>query len=167
MSLAQTLTEEFKRVAGAEDIKLEDLTQEVASATNYTTRQIYNFRTGKWPLPSELIPYFCMRFKSRTLLNSLIAICDRAPVDVPETYDIAKLSLDAVRSTLKHYDNFLQAFDDRKITKQEFEALNESADKVVTMVTTFQSIARQAYESQHPEEELPQFTFAERGRASR
>lgn len=167
MSIAHTLNEEFRRVAKEEDITLEQLTEEIASATNYTTRQLYNFRSGKWPIPSELIPYFVMRFKSRAVLNALIGLCDSVPVEVPEQYNLAKLSSDAVRSTLVYYEQNLSAFDDGKISRNELNELRESGERARTMIAMFESITFTAYEAQHPGETVSSLVFSDRGKEHR
>src|SRR5262245_24991402 len=97
---AKLLDEEFLRVAKEEDISLEQLVAEVAGATNYTTRTIYLFRSGKLAIPAELIPYLVQRFKSRNLINYMESLCDCVPVEVPEQFDLARLSTGAVREVL-------------------------------------------------------------------
>lgn len=146
MSLPRVLDEEFKRVAREEEKTMEELVSEVAALTNYTPRQLYNFRSGKWPLPAELIPFFCMRFKSRAVLNALIAICEKIPVKVPESLDIARLSSQVVREDLRHYETLLDAFEDGVITRAELDALEESGDKVIQNICITREIVRTNYE---------------------
>lgn len=144
---AQALDREFQRVAREEEIAMEDLVYEVSQETNYSTRMIYNFRSGKTALTAELIPYFCARFKSRALLNCLTAICDRAiPVTVPEDLDLPRITTAALRDTLRHHDAFLGAFSDDAITKQELDHIKESGARLRSMTVMFEEIAERAYE---------------------
>jgi hypothetical protein len=148
MSLHKILDDEFKRVAKLEDISMEQLVSDVAATTSYTPRQIYNFRSGKWPLPSELIPYFCMRFKSRALLYGLIGLCERTPVEIPDSYDLAVLSTRIVREDLRHYENLLLAYEDKKITSAELGQLEESGQRVISNICMTLSMARAEHERQ-------------------
>lgn len=145
--IAQILDSEFRRVAKAEDIPMEELVEEVSQSTRYTPRQLYNYRAGKWPIPAELIPYFCMRFKSRSLIDAMVAQCNRVcPVEVPDQYDLAKLSSKAVRDTLGHFTRVLDAFEDKHITRDELQRLEESSTEVLMTVEMFLGIARADYE---------------------
>src|SRR3989442_134915 len=71
LSLARALDDEFKRVARIEDIPMQALIEEIAALTGCSVRQLYNYRSGKWPLPSSLIAPLCERFKSRLLFELL------------------------------------------------------------------------------------------------
>lgn len=141
------LDAEYRRVAKEEDIPMEQLVEEVSQATRYTPRMLYNHRSGKWPLPAELISYYCMRFKSRVLIDALVAQCNRVcPISVPDQFDLARLSSRAVRDTLSHYEKFLDAFDDGRITPEELQRLEASSTQVLTTVEMFLGIARADYE---------------------
>lgn len=144
--LAKCLDDEFIRIVEKEEKSFEELMEEVAQATNYKERSIYNFRSGKIALPAELIPYFVKRFDSRALLNCLLTICEeKSPFLVPRQYDIARLSTTALSETLQHYNLLLQVFDDQNITKSELDALRESGRKAKEMITMFEEIAERAY----------------------
>src|ERR1700754_5050566 len=89
MNIARTLDDEFKRVAKHDDLTMEELVDQVSEMSGYTHRQLYNFRSGKWPLPAAIIPLLCQRFGSRILMQALAAECERTPISVPEGYVIA------------------------------------------------------------------------------
>src|SRR4051794_752852 len=103
MNLARTLDDEFKRTAKQEDLTMETLVEEVAGITGYTARQLYNFRSGKWPLPAAIIPILCQRFGSRILMHALAAQCEQTPVNVPDEYDLARITTQAVRDDMRHF----------------------------------------------------------------
>lgn len=146
MNLPHTLDNEFKRVAKAEGIAMDELVAEVALLTQKSERQIYNYRCGKWELPSPLIPILCRRFRSRALLIALEDECRDAPVEVPETFELTKLVSQTVRGDLHHYEKFLDAFESDGIDAQELEALKASGDRVVMNVRHFEAIATADYE---------------------
>jgi hypothetical protein len=50
MNLPQTLNAEFKRLANDEGKSMDELVEEVAGLIGKSTRQVYNFRSGKWSL---------------------------------------------------------------------------------------------------------------------
>lgn len=141
MNLARALDGEFKRVAKDEQISMEELVNEVAALTDCSTRQLYNYRSGKWSLPGELIPTLCKRFRSRALLDELIAGCAETPVEVPETFDLTRLVTQTVRDDMHHYEKFLKAFEDGIVEGRELDELRESGARVVENVRKFEAIA--------------------------
>ena len=151
MSLPQTLDEEFKRISKQEDIPMADLVEEVSRITGYTTRQIYNFRSGKWPLPASIIPILCKRFSSRTLLQVLAALCEQTPVTIPDEYDLARFTTQAVRDDMGHYQLVLSAFEDGCIDKDELAQLRESSDRVCERIWMFYEIAAADYDRRRPQ----------------
>src|SRR5262249_9661699 len=139
--LAKLLDREFVRVAKEEDLSLSDLVGQVAQETAYSSRQIYNFREGRTELPASLVPYFCSRFKSRALIDLLSDDCEPLSVEVPELFDLARLTSGAVRETLKHYERYLDAFESNGIDARELEELEESGERVIQTVRGFHAIA--------------------------
>jgi hypothetical protein len=146
MNLPHTIDREFKRVAKAEGISMEALVAEVALLTKKSERQIYNFRSGKWELPPSLFPVLCNRFRSRAILDALIDECEATPVDLPESFDLTKLISQTVREDLRHYEQFIDAYEDGAIDAQELAALKESGERVVLNVRRFEAIALDNYE---------------------
>src|ERR1044072_3500823 len=142
MNLPHALNEEFKRVAQAEGKSMEELVQEVAALVGYSPRQVYNFRSGKWHLPAQLIPVLCKRFCSRALLDALIDECDETRVEVPDGYELTCLVSQTVRDDLRHYEKFLSAFEDGEISEREMAELRESGERVISNVKKFESIAQ-------------------------
>jgi hypothetical protein len=141
MNLARVLDREFKRVATAEQISMEDLVNEAAALTDCSTRQLYNYRSGKWSLPGEMIPKLCKRFRSRALLDELAAGCAETSVNVPEAYELTRLVSQTVRADMSHFEKFLDAFEDGVIESHEMEKLRESGARVIEDVRRFEAIA--------------------------
>ena len=102
MNLPQTLDAEFKRLAREEQRPMEELVEEVARLVGKSPRQIYNFRSGKWDIPSQLIPVFCKRFRSLALLQALADECRETEIEVPEHYELTCLVSKTVRDDLRH-----------------------------------------------------------------
>lgn len=155
MSIPQVLDAEFKRVAREDDVSMETLVDDVSRASGFSPRQLYNFRSGKWPLPASLIPIACRRFKSRALLYSLIAEVERTPVIVPETYELTRLTTQAVRDAMSHYTLILDLFDDRRMEKPDVDELRRSTESVSQTLWAFLEIAQSAYRRhRRPTEEV-------------
>jgi hypothetical protein len=141
MQLPHVLDAEFKRVAKAEGKSMEALVEEVAALVGYRPRQIYNFRSGKWDIPSSLIPRLCNRFHSRALLDALIDECGETRVEVPDNYELTCIVSQTVRDDLRHYEKFLAAFEDSEINERELAELRESGARVISNVKKFEAIA--------------------------
>lgn len=145
-SLARAIDDEFKRVARAEDIPMEQLVSEVATLAGCTARQIYNYRSGKWPLPSSLIPTLCQRFKSRLLLDVLsIAI----PHEINSTIDIEAawlLSKQIMRRALDHAEKAQQIFSGADLARADLIEFSQLTDSLTRDLSRVYSFAEAAYE---------------------
>jgi len=139
--LARVLNEEFRRVARREEVSMDELVSEVARLTGCSVRQVYNYRTGKWPFEPALIPIFCQRFRSRTLLEALISECTEAKVEVPELFDLARMVSTTVRQDLEFYEKFLEVFESDGIQPHELPRLRELMERVVHNAYQFLEIA--------------------------
>jgi hypothetical protein len=146
VKLSEVLDREFARVAKSEGISMDELVKEVALLTECSTRQLYNYRSGKWGLPSDFIPVLCKRFRSLTLLHALEDECGQTPVDVPEAFDLTRLVSQTVRDDMRHYEGFLAAFEDGVIDEREMKRLCESSERVIQNVRQFLAIARTDFE---------------------
>lgn len=146
MNIARTLDDEFKRVAKQEGLMMEELVEQVAEMTGYTQRQLYNFRSGKWPLPAVIIPLLCQRFGSRVLMQALAAECERTPINVPDTYELARITTQAVRDDMRHFQFILDAFEDGRIDQEELSQLRASSERVCERIWMFYEIAAADYD---------------------
>lgn len=144
--LSHTLDDEFKRIAKEEGLTLEDLVTEVASLTKKKARQIYNFRSGKSSLPSDLLPILCKRFGSLALIRTLEECCEETKVEIPDGFELGKLVSQTVRDDLRHYERFMDAFEDGVIERTELDELNRSGERVVQNVRMFLEIATADYQ---------------------
>lgn len=141
MHFTCTLNSEFKRVAKAERITMEELVAEVSALTGVRTRQIYNWRSGKWAMNHTLIPILCKRFRSRALAQALLDDCTETQVEIPDGYDLNRLTSQTLRNTLRHFEKYLDAFEDGVIDACEMRELEESSEVVIRDVRTFLAIA--------------------------
>jgi hypothetical protein len=144
MHVAHVLDDEFKRVAKAEGKSMEALVEEIAGLLGKRPRQVYNFRSGKWDVPSQLFPLLCKRFGSLALIDALRDECRAATaeVEVPEEYELTCLVSQTVRDDLRHYEKFLAAFEDGVITEAEMEELHASGARIISNVHKFEAIAQ-------------------------
>jgi len=141
MNLALTFDEEFKRVAKAEDISMEELVTEVSRLVGCSARQVYNYRSGKWLLPGQFIPALCKRFGSLALLHALAEGCCMKPVEVPESYDLTKMVTQTVRDDMGFYSRYLDAFESDGFDRNELESLLAAGERVIQNVRQFEEIA--------------------------
>jgi hypothetical protein len=146
MNLALMLDDEFKRVAKAEQISMEDLVTDVARLVGCSTRQIYNYRSGKWELPGSMIPTLCKRFASLSLLHELAGECASTEIEVPESYELTRMISGSVQTDMIHYGRLLDAFDSDGIDRRELDELEASGARVVENIRMLEEIARQDYE---------------------
>lgn len=141
MNLARTLDSEFKRIAREENLTMDTLVSEIARLTGKSERQLYNFRSGKWELAPSLFPILCKRFRSLALVDALREECSETQIDVPESYDLTCLVSRTVRDDLKHYEQFLVAYESDGIDGRELEQLRASGARIVQNVRQFEAIA--------------------------
>lgn len=146
MKLALTLDREFKRIAKEEQIEMVDLVVECARLIGCSPRQLYNYRSGKWPLPGDAIPALCKRFGSLALLHALADGCRETSVEVPEQFELSRLVAQTVRDDMKHYDRFLGAFEDGVVERGELDELLASGARIIQNVRQFEAIAVADYE---------------------
>lgn len=146
MNLPHTLDEEFRRLARATGMTMEELVAEVAALTGFSQRHIYNFRSGKWPVPADLVPILYKRFSSTALLDELKDECQRTPVQIPDQFELTLLTSQTLREDLLHYERVLKAFEDGAIDARELAELRDSGARVVQNVRMFEAIAEADYE---------------------
>jgi hypothetical protein len=144
MTLAQRLDQEFTRVAKEEDRSMGELVDEIATLTGRSPRQLYNFRNGKWPIPSDLIPILCRRFGSRALIDALIEDLARTDIPVPEDYDLVHMLVSSLRSLLAHYERYFAMFDSGGIDEDDIEQMKASSSEIVTAIYRLNGIAESA-----------------------
>lgn len=140
--LARVLDGEFRRVAQQEGIEMAELIADVAREIGCSTRQLYNYRSGKWPLPATAIPTLCRRFASYALLDALRDECHlEDEIAVPDSYDLTRLVAQTVRDDMRYYERFLNAFESDGIDFNELEELRASGERIIQNVRQFEAIA--------------------------
>lgn len=143
-AIGRAFTAELNRVRLIEDKTMEEICAEVAELAGLTGRQhrqLYNWRSGKWPLPSNVIPILCRRFGSRALLDALAVECQDIKIEVPETFDLTREVSRTVRQDLRAYEHYLAAFESDGIEPHELQRLRELMEDVVRNAHRFLEIA--------------------------
>ncbi len=141
-ALSRTLDSEFKRIAQEEEKTMEELTNEIVGLVGRRPREIYNWRSGKWPLPSNLIPVLSRRFKSLALLNTLLVECSDVKIEIPEGADLALKVSARIRKTLRCYEKYLNAFESGGgVEPHEMPELRERLEDVIRGAYEFLEIA--------------------------
>lgn len=84
--------------------QLEDI--DISTATN---RMLYNYRSGKWDLPSSLIPILCKRFKSSALVNALTDQVN-IPIETPPQLGFEQACTETLREVCDHHFNMITAY---------------------------------------------------------
>jgi hypothetical protein len=143
MKLHLTLDNEFVRVARIEEISLEALMAEAAELTGRSTRELYNYRSGKLDIPSKLLPALCLRFKSFLLLDALREGCRQMRREVPDTFDLTLCVARTVREDMRHYEFLIEAFESNGVDPQELESLRKSANRVIENAYQLLSVAEE------------------------
>lgn len=152
-SIGRSFTDELRRVASLEEKTMEELCAEVATLVGLKgkeQRQLYNWRSGRWPLPSNVIPALCLRFRSRALLHALEAECFDVPIDVPEGADVPRLVSHAMRQDLALCDEFLSAYESNGIQPRELRNLRETAERTIAGIYRLVEVASADCEQRHP-----------------
>lgn len=140
--IGRAFTAELKRIASTEDKTMDVLCEEIARLVGLKgERQLYNWRSGKWPLPSDAIPFLCRRFKSLALLHALEDECTDVVVEVPDGYDLTREVSRTVRNDLQAYERYLTAFESDGIEPHELRELRELMEAVVRNAHRFLEIA--------------------------
>ena len=146
MNLHLILTEELKRTAKAEGVTMDEAMDAVADATGYSVRQVYNWRGGTQPIPSQAIPALCQRFGSKALLNALTDACAGVRVEVPDLYELDRLAAQTIRADMALVEKFLGAFEDGIVTRGELGDLNIAMTEFVTHARMLYAIAEADYQ---------------------
>lgn len=151
--LSFALDEEFKRVAKDEDKPMGDLVAEIAELLGCTERMLYNWRSGKWSLPSDYVPILCKRFGSPLLFNVLAAAMkDEGSLSLNEAdlnkSTIRELSKDLVLAALGHHQLIEEALKNDDFSKPDLTQIEESNERVALRFRYVLSLMEAIYEQQ-------------------
>jgi hypothetical protein len=152
--LSFALDEEFKRIAKVEDIAMGDLVAEVAGLLGCTQRMLYNYRSGKWSLPSDYVAILCKRFRSTLLLDVLAeTVKDKAnplfnDADLNKP-TIRELSKDLVLTALAHHQLIEETLKKRDaLLKNDVREIEESNERVALRFRYVLSLMEALYEQE-------------------
>src|SRR5205085_4673313 len=109
--LARTLDVECLRVARVEQLPMERLMNDLAQVTGRKARELYNWRSCKWPIPSDVLPILCKRLGSFRLLEVVREQCRAERVPLPDPLDLVSLVAQTVREDMEHYGFLIAAFE--------------------------------------------------------
>ncbi|HKO43385.1 MAG TPA: hypothetical protein VJU84_08845 [Pyrinomonadaceae bacterium] len=140
-TFARILDSEFKRIYEQEDKTMEELVGEIAQLVNRRPREIYNWRCGKWPVPSSAIPTLCRRFGSTALVNALVAECSDVAVVVPEGADVPRMVTRTMKKDLALFEQFLDAHDSDGFQPHELRTLREMAEQTIADIYRLVEVA--------------------------
>lgn len=143
-AIGRAFTAELKRIAEIEETTMDALCEEVAQLVGLRGkeyRQLYNWRSAKWPLPSNVIPTLCRRFKSLALLHALETECRDVVIDVPEGADLPRLVSHSMRQDLHLCEQFLAAYESDGIQPRELRALRETAERTIASIYRLVEVA--------------------------
>lgn len=141
MQLPPTINSEFRRVQQDEGVSMEDLVADVARLTGKKERQIYNYRSGKWSLPADLLPVLCRRFGSLALIDALRDECRDTQVAVPAGFELTRLVSGTLRQDLSLYEKFISAFESDGIQPRELRELRELAERLIAGIYRLVEVA--------------------------
>lgn len=130
-SLALALDNELRRVAAEEDVTLDEMVNEIAALIGKTARMLYNYRSGKWDLPSSLIPVLCARFKSHTLLNALAGELKETIIEVPQGIEFSQLAIQILRQICDHHHALIEAYKTEATDLNTLSRLEEQTEQII------------------------------------
>lgn len=146
-SLARALDDEFRRVAKSEDVPMLYLVKQVARALGCSERQLYNYRSGKWPIPSSYLPALCQRFNSRLLLDVLSGSIEPSEIRTAIDFDTAwALSKQLILRSIEHADAVLDIVAGAEFTRGDLTGFSAKTDSIVRDCRRLYSFAETAYE---------------------
>lgn len=123
--LALAFETEIKRIVAESDSDVATVMHELSKAIGISESQLYNYRSGRTDIPGSSIRLFCTIFKSNALSD--VTRCDEIDFDYDTGLDIAQLCNKHVRAMLEAGQDFLDVFEDGKVTGHEEIKLEKAA----------------------------------------
>jgi transcriptional regulator with XRE-family HTH domain len=152
MKLSLALDEEFRRVAQEEDVPMGDLVAEVAKMLGCSERMIYNYRSGKWSIPSSFLSPLCKRFRSPLLFEVLAEPIKReGSVFTEADLDIASIrerSKDLVLTSVEHFHLIESVLKSGNLSKADLQEIEESGERIGLRFRHVLSLLEFLYERQ-------------------
>lgn len=145
--ISQALEDEFQRLwHKREGFAMSDVMAEAAGFLGVSTRHLYNYRSGKWSLPADYIKPLCEFFGSPFLADVIAEAGRQVEIEIPTTYDLARMITELIRADMAHYQMALDAFENNGIDRHDLDALQESGRRVIQNVRQLEAIAVADYE---------------------
>lgn len=129
--IALTFEAEIKRAAAEKGLEISAVMEKLSGFTRISVSQLYNYRTGRTSIPSDVIPILCRQFNSNALAMAVVTMCDTVEPDDHDGFDLARFCSQSVRDMLQFGDEFMEAFEDGKIDGHEETRLNHAAAKII------------------------------------
>lgn len=128
--VALTFEAEIKRLAMETKSEIKEVMSDLAKASGLSESQLYNYRSGKTPIPADLIPELCRQFHSKALAMAVLNACDDVVDDHSEPLDLTRFCSSTVRDMLAGGEEFMDAFDDGRVDGHELTRLSHRAAKI-------------------------------------
>lgn len=129
--VALTFDAEIKRIAIEKGREIGEIMAKLAGFTGLDERQLYNYRSGRSDIPALLIPIFCRQFESNALAMAVLSMCDAEHTPPADGFDIARFCSESVKEMLECGTDFLNAFEDGRITGHEVAKLKNTRAKII------------------------------------
>lgn len=142
--IALTFDAEIKRIAKEKGREIGEIMTKLAGFTGLDERQLYNYRSGKSDIPALLIPVFCKQFESNALAMAVLSMCDATHTPEADGFDLARFCGRAVREMLEGGEDFLNAFEDGRITGHEVAKLKNTRARIIRSANRLLEVAQNA-----------------------
>lgn len=141
--VAVTFDAEIKRLAEEKGLSIERAMKKLSGFTGLSISQLYNYRSGKTPIPADLIPTFCKQFGSNALAMTVLAMCETT-AEERDAFDLTRLCAKEVGTMLRFGDQFMESFDDGRIDGHEETRLSQSHAKIIRGANRMMEVVRAA-----------------------
>jgi hypothetical protein len=139
-----TFDSELKRISAERGEQVGETINILAVLADTSGKQIYNYRSGKTPVPESLLLVFCKHFASAAIISAWLA--ENEVCEVPDGFDLVRVTNKSAQQFLKTHEAFMTAFDDGKIDGFEMIELEKSTANSIASVNNLRHIARISYQ---------------------
>lgn len=126
--IAATFEAEIKRVAAEAGQPIAEIMRGLSGLSGISENHLYNYRNGKTDIPASLIRVFCSMFKSNALAD--VVRVDEIEFEIEDGLDLAKLCNSHVRSMLEGGQDFIDVFEDGRVTGHEERKLELTVARI-------------------------------------
>ena len=98
-------------------------------------------------MPADAIPVLCNRFKSRALFAALAGEVKSVPVEVPESVEFSKLSIQILREVCDHHYALLEIYKSEDgLDRNELDRLDMQVEQVIQRERLLYTLLEAEYE---------------------